>query len=180
MASSTILLLLALLNVCVVVATNPCYFPNGNLAPRYVPCSPNGDGDCCAEEDFCTSLGYCISNAKGYHYRGACTDVTWFNPSCPDYCLADSNCLSSPIAYYMLRSYFNIETDIYVFTQPETVAPSTCSLAMQQIPAEHGAVPTMATAAHRRPSSPPSEQFLQNREQALPALLAQQRLLSRH
>ncbi|CZR67790.1 uncharacterized protein PAC_17689 [Phialocephala subalpina] len=64
---------------------------DGSVAGNYVPCSPNGDGDCCSSGDFCTSLGYCISNSKGYHYRGACTDDSWGNPSCPDYCLANTN-----------------------------------------------------------------------------------------
>jgi hypothetical protein len=85
---------LAILNACTVTATNPCFFPNGDLANNFVPCSPNGDGSCCAESDFCTSLGYCISDSKGYHYRGACTDSSWFNPSCPDYCLANTICKS--------------------------------------------------------------------------------------
>ncbi|KAE9363765.1 hypothetical protein N431DRAFT_389917 [Stipitochalara longipes BDJ] len=72
-------------------ATNACYFPDGNIAPEFVPCSPNGDGGCCVDGDFCTQWGYCISDSKGYHYRGACTDTAWINPSCPKYCLADTN-----------------------------------------------------------------------------------------
>ncbi len=78
-------------------AASSCYFPNGDVASNYVPCSPTGDGDCCASGDFCTQWGFCISNSKGYHYRGACTDSSWFNPSCPDYCLADTNCMSPDI-----------------------------------------------------------------------------------
>jgi hypothetical protein len=57
------LVLLALLNICVVVVTNPYYFPDGNLASSYVPCLPNSDGDCFID-DFYKSLGYCISNLK--------------------------------------------------------------------------------------------------------------------
>jgi hypothetical protein len=128
MASSTklagVLVLLALSHLCAVAGSNPCYFPNGFLASSFVPCSPNGDGGCCAEGDFCTSLGYCISNSEGYHYRGACTDATWFNPSCPDYCLTDANCTSHPITNYALRRIFYVKTDICFFTQLETVALS--------------------------------------------------------
>lgn len=80
--SSRAFIVLAVL-IARVTAINPCYFPNGDAASNYVPCSPNGDGGCCLSGDFCTSLGYCISNLKGYHYRGACTDSSWFNPSCP-------------------------------------------------------------------------------------------------
>jgi len=83
--------LLLLLNAYSVAATNSCFFPDANLAPNYVPCSPTGDGACCAEGDFCTALGYCISDSKGYHYRGACSDSTWGNPSCPNYCMDDRN-----------------------------------------------------------------------------------------
>ncbi|PMD47649.1 hypothetical protein L207DRAFT_628261 [Hyaloscypha variabilis F] len=72
-------------------ATNTCYFPDGNIASEFVPCSPNEDGGCCVNGDFCTEWGYCISDSKGYHYRGACTDTAWLNPSCPKYCLADTN-----------------------------------------------------------------------------------------
>jgi len=77
---------------CTASAANACFFPSGGTAASYVPCSPSGDGGCCIEGDFCTSLGYCISNAKGYHYRGACTDVSWGNPSCPNYCVDNTNC----------------------------------------------------------------------------------------
>jgi len=79
----------------VLATMNACYFPDGNIAPEFVPCSPNGDGDCCVNGDFCTQWGYCISDSKGYHYRGACTDMAWMNPSCPRYCLADTNCESA-------------------------------------------------------------------------------------
>jgi hypothetical protein len=89
------LIVLAVLHVSLrcASATNTCYFPAGNIASSYVPCSPTGDGGCCVSGDMCTSLGYCVSNSKGYHYRGACTDSTWFNPSCPDYCLTNANCM---------------------------------------------------------------------------------------
>ncbi|KAL3426830.1 hypothetical protein PVAG01_00339 [Phlyctema vagabunda] len=83
---------LAFLGPCIAQSTNStCFYPDGNVAKSFVACSATGDGGCCLESDFCTGLGYCISNAKGYHYRGACTDSTWFNPSCPNYCLADTN-----------------------------------------------------------------------------------------
>lgn len=75
-----------------VTATNPCFFPNGDSASGFIPCSPNGDGDCCAEGDSCTQYGYCVSASEGKHYRGGCTDSTWGNPSCPKWCLANSNC----------------------------------------------------------------------------------------
>lgn len=91
-----VLAFLLSLNAYAVAAINPCFFPDADLAPNFVPCSPTGDGGCCAEGDFCTALGYCISESEGYHYRGACTDSTWGNPSCPDYCLDDRNGKSSP------------------------------------------------------------------------------------
>jgi hypothetical protein len=106
------ILALHLLSIaCTVTATNPCYFPDGNIAPEFVPCSPNGDGDCCVNGDFCTQWGFCISDSKGYHYRGACTDTTWGNPSCPRYCLADSNCESEPGPPRALGSVLNIQSN---------------------------------------------------------------------
>ena len=101
MASSTIVSRLVILSTILnsflsrTCSAYTCYFHDGGVADSYVACPPNGDGSCCLESDFCTPLGYCLSESKGYHYRGACTDSTWFNPSCSDYCLANSNCKSA-------------------------------------------------------------------------------------
>jgi hypothetical protein len=43
---------------CEVTAMNPCYFLDENIAPEFVPCSPNGDGDCCVNSDFARSGGF--------------------------------------------------------------------------------------------------------------------------
>ncbi|TVY32603.1 hypothetical protein LSUB1_G008152 [Lachnellula subtilissima] len=72
-------------------ANDSCFFPNGGLASSYTACSSTSAGSCCLAGDVCTSAGYCVSNTKGYTYRGACTDSDWGNPACPDYCLGNTN-----------------------------------------------------------------------------------------
>lgn len=96
MMSYRSLSIFAILNVYLYFSTgfaaNPCFFPDGSSDPAFVPCSPNGDGSCCFSSDTCTQYGYCLNISTGYHYRGACTDSAWLNPSCPDYCLDNENC----------------------------------------------------------------------------------------
>ncbi|KAM3075951.1 hypothetical protein ACMFMG_006537 [Clarireedia jacksonii] len=91
----TVLLLLALsqsfLSVVESKELATCYFPDSTIAENFVACSSTQDGSCCQSGDLCTQYGYCVSQSKGYHYRGACTDGSWGNPSCPDYCLGSSS-----------------------------------------------------------------------------------------
>jgi hypothetical protein len=49
---------------CAFADANSCYFADGNIALNFVPYSPNGDGDCCVNGDFCTAWRYCISDSK--------------------------------------------------------------------------------------------------------------------
>jgi hypothetical protein len=94
---STGIVFLSSLLLCRSVLGWTCFFPAGDVASTYIPCSSNNDGNCCVEGDLCTSIGYCLSNTHAFYYRGACTDQAWGNPSCPDYCLADENCESTPL-----------------------------------------------------------------------------------
>ncbi|TVY25062.1 hypothetical protein LHYA1_G007344 [Lachnellula hyalina] len=81
-------------------ANDSCFFPNGGLANSYTACSSTGasHSSCCIDGDVCTSAGYCVSNSKGYVYRGACTDSDWGNP-CPDYCLANTNSQQADLGF---------------------------------------------------------------------------------
>ncbi|PWY82078.1 hypothetical protein BO70DRAFT_429164 [Aspergillus heteromorphus CBS 117.55] len=70
------------------VATATCYFPEGNVATDYMPCSDSGDSFCCNEDSICLSNGLCISMHQPYVLgRGACTTKSWNDTSvCDDVC----------------------------------------------------------------------------------------------
>ncbi|CAD6446780.1 298399c0-4dc1-4dcd-b639-38ec0fc36529 [Sclerotinia trifoliorum] len=87
----------SLLSVAQYSARAPCYFPDSSIAENFTSCSSTGNGDCCLQSDICTNWGDCVSQENGYRYRGACTDSTWEDPSCPDYCLGSSTGNSSRV-----------------------------------------------------------------------------------
>ena len=66
-----------------------CYYPNGDIAPNYKPCSSTEDGSisvCCElSTSVCTTKGLCFGS-DGYMYRGGCTDQSWKSESCPSVC----------------------------------------------------------------------------------------------
>lgn len=75
LSAITILLLAALCHA------QQCYFPNGDPADEYAPCSTDNQ-NCCYYtglefDDACFSNGLCFSWMLGYTYRGACTDKKW-------------------------------------------------------------------------------------------------------
>ncbi|KAF1808446.1 hypothetical protein P152DRAFT_222598 [Eremomyces bilateralis CBS 781.70] len=66
-----------------------CYLPDGSNATdyQYYPCSGDTHSSCClpSQQDQCLSNGLC--NVPGaYTYRAACTDQTWKDPNCPQFC----------------------------------------------------------------------------------------------
>ncbi|KAJ4360381.1 uncharacterized protein N0V89_000943 [Didymosphaeria variabile] len=77
-----------------------CYANNGSLyantAATYVPCNitavENGEhSSCCAIGDLCMTNGLCMeqqNEQKGanHYWRNGCTDKTWKDPACPNYC----------------------------------------------------------------------------------------------
>ncbi|KAF9734893.1 hypothetical protein PMIN06_008303 [Paraphaeosphaeria minitans] len=77
-----------------------CYANNGSLyantAATYVPCNltaveNGGHSSCCAIGDLCMTNGLCMepsNEAKGanHYWRNGCTDKTWKDPSCPNFC----------------------------------------------------------------------------------------------
>ncbi|GCB27440.1 hypothetical protein AAWM_10325 [Aspergillus awamori] len=80
------LLLIALLER--LVAGTTCYFPEGNVAEDYTPCSDNGVSFCCNKDSICLSNGLCTSMHQPYVLgRGACTSQSWNDTSvCDDVC----------------------------------------------------------------------------------------------
>ncbi|RAL04866.1 uncharacterized protein BO80DRAFT_441713 [Aspergillus ibericus CBS 121593] len=69
-------------------ASTSCYFPEGNVAENYTPCSDDGDSFCCNENSICLSNGLCTSMHQPYVLgRGACTSQNWNETSvCDDVC----------------------------------------------------------------------------------------------
>ncbi len=67
-----------------------CYFPSGDIAQSYTPCSEDDGGDdrhCCNEGHYCLSNKLCLVPADMTIYRGACTTDTWDNAMCSGMCL---------------------------------------------------------------------------------------------
>lgn len=63
----------------------PCYYPNGEIETRDMPCSDNG-GACCREGWDCLSSGLCCAPGMSEDFqRQTCTDKRW-GSSCPDMC----------------------------------------------------------------------------------------------
>ena len=68
-----------------------CYFPSGSISTLDTPChSPSiggGASACCASSDICLNNTLCLGQTgSALISRGTCTDRTWQNPECPQYC----------------------------------------------------------------------------------------------
>jgi hypothetical protein len=73
-------------------AGSTCYWPDGSPATGLYACTPNNaESACCANGDYCTTTGYCISSSAAFHYRSACTDKSWASSSCPQGCIGGTN-----------------------------------------------------------------------------------------
>lgn len=67
-------------------STATCYYPDGKVSGS-VPCNSTTTGysSCCASGHLCMSSGLCFT--RGLISRGSCTDPTWKDPACAQYCL---------------------------------------------------------------------------------------------
>lgn len=67
-------------------STATCYYPNGKISGS-VPCNSTTTGysSCCASDHLCMSSGLCLN--RGLISTGSCTDPTWKDASCAQYCL---------------------------------------------------------------------------------------------
>ena len=63
----------------------PCFYPNGDIEPKDMPCSSQG-GACCPGRWQCLSNGLCYNEFR--YERHTCTDHAW-GPSCPQVCETD-------------------------------------------------------------------------------------------
>lgn len=69
-----------------------CWFPDGQtVAAQDVPCHSTGNSTCCGQGWACLSNNICekTSYAQGagsQYVRGSCTDPTWNDANCPNFC----------------------------------------------------------------------------------------------
>ncbi|PYI02536.1 hypothetical protein BO78DRAFT_324990 [Aspergillus sclerotiicarbonarius CBS 121057] len=73
-----------------VSAGNTCYFPNGDIATKNVPCSSETYSACCGTSDICLSNNLCMDTGEQPYVlsRGGCTDPNWESDNCPSVCRA--------------------------------------------------------------------------------------------
>jgi hypothetical protein len=73
-----------------------CYFPDGTTAPAQdSPCGTSGNSTCCGQGFACLSNNICMLTAyvngagsgQSTYVRGSCTDPTWTDPNCPNFCV---------------------------------------------------------------------------------------------
>src|SRR5262245_38555292 len=79
-----------------------CFFPNGDTVDD-TPCkSGDGNSTCCGPGYACLSNGLCAvseylsfanfySWESGWFVRGSCTDKSWTDPACPQFCRSTSD-----------------------------------------------------------------------------------------
>ncbi|OIW26470.1 hypothetical protein CONLIGDRAFT_716748 [Coniochaeta ligniaria NRRL 30616] len=63
-----------------------CYWPNGNEAGGWIPCSDGPASNCCHHTAICMSNGLCLGTIPSVLSRGACTDQSWNSTNCTQYC----------------------------------------------------------------------------------------------
>lgn len=71
----------------VIAAVASCYFPDGTLKASDIPSnftSSTGHSSCCGPAAEYLSSGLCL--ITGLVARGSCTDPTWADSACPNYC----------------------------------------------------------------------------------------------
>lgn len=83
MAHHALLLVLAASTVVLALAQS-CYYPDGSLTTADAPC-PNS-ALCCPLNWRCLSNGLCYDPTNNYIQRRTCTDRTWQDADCPNFC----------------------------------------------------------------------------------------------
>lgn len=74
-----------------------CYYFDGTITNSDVPCLDGSDPSlCCSYGYACLSNGVCMAteqtpNATASFVRGSCTDDTWRDKNCPNFCLNDND-----------------------------------------------------------------------------------------
>jgi len=94
-----ILSLLGIVGVAKAEESGTCYTPTGSVAEHYMPCDETGYiRSCCPSGWTCFSNNICVvtdprsansTDPLGSTVRTACTDPSWNNDTCGDFCLPD-------------------------------------------------------------------------------------------
>jgi hypothetical protein len=81
------------------LADAKCYFPDGKtVAAQDTPCM-EGNSTCCGQGFACLSNNICMltsyvsgaGSGQSSYVRGSCTDPTWNDPNCPQFCITPSH-----------------------------------------------------------------------------------------
>ncbi|KAF4545218.1 uncharacterized protein LTHEOB_5629 [Lasiodiplodia theobromae] len=81
-------LLTATLFLLAVRAANTCYYPDGSVADKDIPCSSSSSGAACCPQGWqCLDDGICHFDEEDWITRYTCTDRSWDSAACPQYCL---------------------------------------------------------------------------------------------
>jgi hypothetical protein len=81
------------------LAAAKCFFPDGKtVAPQDTPCM-EGNSTCCGQGFACLSNNICMltsyvsgaGSGQSPYVRGSCTDPTWNDPNCPQFCITPSH-----------------------------------------------------------------------------------------
>lgn len=77
-----------------------CWFPDGvTQAVGDEPCHSSGNSTCCGQGFACLSNRLCMltsydteaGSGQSTYVRGSCTDHTWTDPNCPQFCVSPSH-----------------------------------------------------------------------------------------
>jgi len=69
-------------------ADSTCFFPNRDVHDLGKPCDPDASNSaCCEATHTCLSNGLCFDTHFNHVIRGSCTDSSWDDASCPQYCV---------------------------------------------------------------------------------------------
>lgn len=73
-------------------ANGICFLRNGEIATNAQPCNPPAEVSHCCEsgKHICLSNNLCFDIGVNHLIEAACTDRTWQNPACPQYCKANA------------------------------------------------------------------------------------------
>lgn len=79
-----------LLEKAVTVGAQTCYFPDGSVSGRDIPCrAPSSDqaSACCDFTAVCLDNNLCLDQeGNEIVTRGTCTDQQWQSADCPQFC----------------------------------------------------------------------------------------------
>lgn len=91
-SQQTLIITIIAWTVGVVLGEQTCYFPSGAEHSLGLPCNPDtkAASACCESTHVCLSNALCLDTLFNHVVRGSCTDATYKDGACPQYCLKGS------------------------------------------------------------------------------------------